>query len=177
MEEQNNSMKPFTPQITEIVDRKVVTVTSFGDPNKVMEPYMKALYGAVYNAKMKIYKPKGIKMELGKLSALWPDAHLKPKDEWTGIWAVPVPDYVSEKDIIQKDPKIPVKVEVWKGGEYAEILHIGPYSEEEPTIIKLHEFIKESGYEIVGTHEEEYLTRPDSKVVKTIIRYLVKPLK
>lgn len=166
-------MKPFTPQITKIADRKVVTVTSIGDPNMVMEPYMKALYGAVYSAKMGIYKPKGIKMELGKLTAFWPDAHLKPKSEWTGIWGVPVPDYVKQKDITQKDPNIKAKVEVWKGGDCAEVLYIGPYADEGPTIQKLHDFIKESGYKMTGMHEEEYLTRPCPKA-KTIIRYLVK---
>jgi hypothetical protein len=30
-------------------------------------------------------------------------------------------------------------------------------------------------YEIAGPHEEEYLTRPDAKVPKTIIRYAVRP--
>jgi len=33
---------------------------------------------------------------------------------------------------------------------------------------------KSSGYEIGGVHEEEYLTTPDAKVPKTIIRYAVK---
>lgn len=170
-------MKPAIPQLIKLPPRKVVTVTSLGDPNKVMEPYMKALYGAVYNAKMKVYKPKGIKMELGKLTALWPDVHLKPKDKWTGIWGVPVPNYVTDKDLIQKDPKIPVKVEVWPGGEYAQILHIGKYSEETENIAKLHQFIEEQGVKmknVPGTHEEEYLTRPNAKVVKTIIRYLIR---
>jgi len=51
-------MKAFTPQISKLPDRKVITITSFGDPNKVTEPYMKALYGAAYWAKMKVYKPK-----------------------------------------------------------------------------------------------------------------------
>lgn len=170
-------MKAFTPQITILPDRKVVSVTSVGDPNKVTEPYMKALYGAAYYAKMKVYKPKGIKMELGKLSALWPDAHKKPKDQWTGIWGVVVPDYVSEKDIIQKDPNIKATIDVWPGGEYAEILHLGPYSEEGPTIKKLHEFIESQGVkmkDVIGKHEEEYLTMPGVKNQKTIIRYLIK---
>lgn len=166
-------MRAFTPHITKIADRKVVTVTSFGDPNKVMEPYMKALYGGVYYAKMKVYKPKGMKMELGKLCAFWPDAHLKPKIQWTGIWGVPVPKYVTQKDIIQKDPKIKVKVDIWKGGDCAEVLYIGTYADEGPTIQKLHDFIKESGYKIVGNHEEEYLTKPGPKA-KTIIRYIIK---
>jgi hypothetical protein len=166
-------MRAFVPQISKIEDRKVVTVASVGDPNEVMDPYMKALYGAVYFAKMKVYKPKGIRMELGKLAAFWPDAHLKPKNEWTGIWGVKVPEYVTQKDIIQKDPKIPAKVEIWKGGECAEVLFVGAYADEGPTIQKLHDFIKESGYKIVGSHEEEYLTKPGPKA-KTIIRYLIR---
>ena len=167
-------MKAFTPQITKLPDRKVITVTSIGDPNEVTEPYMKALYGAAYYAKMKIYKPKGIKMELDKLAAHWPDAHLKPKNEWTGIWGVAVPDYFSEKDIVQKDPNIEVKIDIWKGGEYAEIMHLGPFSEEGPTVQKLHDFITESGYQIAGPHEEQYLTKMDAKKQKTIIRYPIK---
>lgn len=167
-------MKAFTPQITIREPRKVVSVTSIGDPSNVMEPFMKALYGAAYNAKMKIYKPQGIKMELGKLTAHWPDAHLKPKDEWTGIWGVQVPDYVEKSDLIQKDPDIPVVLDIWPGGEYAEILHLGTYAEEGPTVEKLHKFIEESCYQIIGPHEEEYLTMRGVKNQKTIIRYLVK---
>lgn len=169
-------MKAFFPVISNLPPRKVVSVTSHGDPNKVMDRYMKALYGAAYYAKMKVYKPKGIKMPLGKLAARWPDAHLKPKDEWTGIWGVEVPDYVTENDLEQKDPEIKVTLETWKGGEYAEILHLGPYSEEGPTIEKLHSFIKDSGYTIAGDHEEEYLSMPGVKNQKTVIRYLVKKI-
>lgn len=170
-------MKAFKPQISVLPDRKVVTATSIGDPNKIGDAVFKALYGAVYNAKMKVYKPKGIKMEVGKLAAMWPDAHLKSKDEWTGIWGVFVPDYVKDADLVQKDPNIPVKIDVWPGGEYAEVLYIGPYSEETETIKKLHEFIEANGIkmkEVPGTHEEEYVTSPKAKDPKTIIRYRIK---
>jgi hypothetical protein len=75
----------------------------------------------------------------------------------------------------QPDPDVAVNVETWDyGGTVAEILHIGPYSAEGPTIERLHTFIAESGYEIAGTHEEEYLTSPKAKVQKTMIRYPVK---
>jgi len=167
-------MKAFAPQLTQLPDRKVLCVTSIGDPNVIMEPYMKALYGAAYYAKMKVYKPKGMVIPIGKLSAFWPDAHLKPKDQWTAHWFVVVPDYVTDADIIQKDPDIRVKLTTLTGGAAAEILHLGPYSEEGPTITKLHHFIQEQGYDIVDDHEEEYLTMPDVKNQKTVIRYRVK---
>lgn len=35
---------------------------------------------------------------------------------------------------------------------------------------RLHRFIAEKGYKIAGVHEEEYLSRLDVKVPKTIIR-------
>lgn len=128
-------MKAFVPELLNLPNRKMITVTTVGDPTILGESgAFKALYGAAYHAKMKIYKPKGVKMELGKLTALWPDAHQKPKNEWTGIWGVPVPDYVKEEDIIQKDPNFEVKLEVWPGGEYAQILHLGTYAEEGPTV-------------------------------------------
>ncbi|MCJ7769173.1 MAG: GyrI-like domain-containing protein, partial [Dehalococcoidales bacterium] len=65
----------------------------------------------------------------------------------------------------------------WQYGMVAQILHLGSYSEEGPNIERLHGFIEESGYEIAGPHEEKYLTRPDAKAVKTIIRYEVRKKK
>jgi hypothetical protein len=170
-------MKAFVPGLVKLPDRKVLVITSFGDPNVVGADIFPILYGTAYGTKFKTFKPKGIKMELGKLVALWPDAHLKPKNKWRGIWAVPVPDYVKESDLVQKDEKNPIKLEIFPGGTYAQILHLGGYAEEEPTIKILHAFIESQGIkmkDVPGLHEEEYLTKPDSKVVKTIIRYRIK---
>lgn len=166
-------MKAFIPEIIDEKNVKVLTVTTFGDPNKKAEPQLKALYGTAYGAKMKVFKPKGIKMEIGRLIAKWPDAHLKPKNEWTGIWGLEIPDYVEKKDLIQKNPNIPIKVEIWKYDKTAQVLYLGPYSKEGPTIKKLHKFIQDEGYKIAGPHEEIYLTKPTAKIPKTIIRYLI----
>ena len=71
----------------------------------------------------------------------------------------------------------------WEYGDVAEMLHVGPYDREEPTIAKLKQFIKECGYEIVGEHEEEYLKGPgmfskgNPDKYLTIIRYRVKKTK
>ncbi|MGB2907684.1 MAG: GyrI-like domain-containing protein [Candidatus Aminicenantaceae bacterium] len=59
------------------------------------------------------------------------------------------------------------------------VLHIGPYSEEEPTIKRLHQYILAQGYEIAGPHEEEYLKSPGMGNIppeeyQTIIRYSVR---
>ncbi|MHB0913567.1 MAG: GyrI-like domain-containing protein [Armatimonadota bacterium] len=158
------------PRITRKPPQTVAVVTSKGDPNVVGEQVFPALYGAVYTLKMAL-KKEGKDFKVTGLRARWPDAHLLPKDEWTAHWALPIPDGTPE--VPQKHPETEVRVEVWEYGEVAETLHIGPYTEEGPTITALHRFIEEQGREISGPHEEEYLTSPRAKVQKTIIRYQV----
>jgi len=56
----------------------------------------------------------------------------------------------------------------------AQIVHLGSYDQETKSIERLHQSITANGYEIAGPHEEEYQSRPDAKLVKTLIRYQVK---
>jgi len=159
------------PQIIEMKSRKMAVVVTRGDPNVVSAKVLPALYGSVYKLKFQL-KSKGADFKVRALCARWPDAHLVPKDQWTGIWGLQVPDDVTE--LPQKTPEIQVKLETWKYGKVAQILHLGPYSEEGPTVARLHQFIQDEGYQIAGSHEEEYLTRPTAKVPKTLIRYPIK---
>lgn len=149
----------------------VATVTSKGDPNVVGEQVFKPLYGAVYTLKFDLKKQGLETFKVGALKARWPDLDQKPKNEWTAHWALPVPD--GTHTLVQKVPGTEVRLETWQYGTVAQILHIGSYSEEEPTIRLLSKFIEEQGYRITGHHEEEYLTSPRAKVIKTIIRYPV----
>jgi effector-binding domain-containing protein len=74
----------------------------------------------------------------------------------------------------QKEPATEVKIETWEYGTVAQILHIGAYDQVKEAIDRLHQFITANGYEIAGPHEEEYQSRPDAKVIKTLVRYQVK---
>ena len=95
-----------------------------------------------------------------------------PKDQWTAHWALPIPE--ETQTLPKKSPDDPdVEITTWAYGTVAQVLHVGPYTEEGPTVAALHKFIEESGYRLVGEHEEEYLTSPKAKVMKTIIRYRV----
>ena len=56
---------------------------------------------------------------------------------------------------------------------------MGPYSEEGPTIKRIHTFIQENGYKIIGKHHEIYLSDPRRTIpekLKTIIRQPIKGL-
>ena len=66
-----------------------------------------------------------------------------------------------------------VRFESFEEGTAAQILHIGPFSEEGPTIEKLHRFIDENGGQRTGKHHEIYLSdirRAAPKNWKTVIR-------
>ena len=165
-------LKPGVPVIIEKPDETMAVVESRGDPNVVGESVFPSLYGAVYTLKFQLKKAGKGDFKVGGLRARWPDAHIKPKNEWTAHWGLPIPEGTTE--IPKNVPEPDVRIEAWKYGTVAEILHIGPYSEEGPSVEKLHKFIADSGYEIAGIHEEEYLTRPTAKVVKTIIRYPIR---
>jgi len=96
--------KPATePEILEMKPEKMAVMYTKGDPSKVAEKTLPALFGSVYKLKFEL-KRKGVMFKVGKLRARWPDAHLLPKDQWTGIWGLPVPeDTIS---LPQKGPEI-----------------------------------------------------------------------
>ncbi len=66
-----------------------------------------------------------------------------------------------------------MRFEEFEEGAAAQILHVGPFSEEGPTIERVHAFIEESGHTRAGKHHEIYLTdirRADPAKWKTVIR-------
>jgi len=160
------------PKILEMPPQKMAVVSGKGAPDKVFPELMPALYGSVFTLKFDLKKKGLTTFKVSGLRARYPDAHLVPKEEWTHIIGLPIPEDTTA--LPQKVAGIEVKIETWPYGTVAQILHLGSYSEEGPNIELLHKFIEESGYEIVSPHEEEYLTKPDAKVPKTIIRYEVR---
>ena len=160
------------PQIVEMPPQKMAVVCGKGAPDKVFPELMPTLYGLVYTLKFDL-KKKGLPtFKVSGLRTRYPDAHLVPMEEWTHIIGLPIPEETTS--LPQKVAGIEVKIETWEYGTVAQLLHLGAYDKEGPTVERLYRFIQENGYEIAGVHEEEYLTSPDAKVAKTIIRYAVK---
>jgi hypothetical protein len=66
----------------------------------------------------------------------------------------------------------------WAEGRCAQVLHVGPYAAEQPTIVALHSAIAGHGDEPIGRHHEIYLgdplrSAPDK--LRTLIRQPVRP--
>jgi hypothetical protein len=160
------------PEIIEMPPQKMAVVQGKGTPDEVFPEVMPALYSSAYTLKFDLKKQGLPTFKVSGLRGRYPDAHLVPMAEWTIITGLPVPNNTTS--LPQKVLAVEVRLETWAYGTVAQILHLGPYDQEGPTIERLQQFIKENSYEISGPHEEEYLTRPDAKVVKTVIRYVVK---
>jgi len=157
------------PHIVEMPPQRMAVVEAHGTPDEAFPTIMPALYGAVYTLKFDL-KKKGLNsFKVTGLRGRYPDPLDMPQEEWHYKIALPIPN--DTRALTQKVPDVEVKLEDWEYGTVAEIMHIGGYDQEAPTVEKLMQFIKESGYEVAGAHEEEYLTSPDAKVVKTMIRY------
>jgi len=154
------------PQIRKMPDKvKMLVVEKKGDPNVVAGMAFSTLFST-------FFEQPGVKMAPPR--ARWLNAPSDPRNEWVGLYALPL----SESVETLRSQVEGVKIDFWDYGEVAEILHIGAYSEETPTIEKLIAFIAEQGYEITGPHEEEYLKGPesgtDASKYMTIIRYQVR---
>ncbi len=153
------------PQISKKPNQKMLIVEAKGDPSVVA----KDAFGKLFST---FFKLPGVKMAPPR--GRWLGDLTGPKEDWVGLYALPLPESVTSLPADMEG----VKIEEWEYGEVAEILHIGAYSEETPTIEKLNAFIAAQGYKIAGPHEEEYLKGPgmvsDPAEYWTIIRYQVK---
>ena len=158
------------PRIMLKPDQWMLQVEATGDPNTTKA------FGLLFQTYYKNVKAHGMVAPLAR----WPKPLETPKAEWVGLYGLPVPETLDKLAESQTQPGLAVALTTWQYGEVAEILHIGQYSSEAPTVDRLKAFIAASGYEIAGPHEEEYLRGPgmfgkgDPDKYYTIIRYQVK---
>ncbi|MDA3936660.1 MAG: GyrI-like domain-containing protein [Actinomycetota bacterium] len=161
------------PHLTEMPSRRVAVLRTHGNPEKLSGDAMRPLWNAVNAVKHGRVATRGDDFQLEPIRARWPIDPGTSKEDWVGIWAIPLPDDVNALPI--DDPEHHVEIDTWEYGKVAEILHEGSYGEEGRAVETLRRFIDDEGYEIAGPFEEEYLARPGAAVPKTFIRFRVKP--
>lgn len=165
------------PKISNLPNQKMLVVEAKGDPNSVGEKAFGLLFQMYFKMKNTVKGP-------GQSAprARWPVAWDTPKTEWVGFYAMPVPENTIELPQYDAAPELKVTLTTWEYGEVAEVLHFGPYNQEQPTVARLMAFITAQGYEVIGAHEEEYLKGPtmfskgDPEKYVTILRYRVKKM-
>ncbi len=164
------------PAISTRPSQKMIVVEAVGDPNVVGEKVFELLFDLYYST-------DGVeRWTLPAARARWPVSPDLPKEEWNGIYGIPVPDSVMMLPDHTPVSGMTVSLTTWEYGEVAELLHVGPYDRETPSIEKLKAFISERGYETSSPHEEEYLKGPgmffrgNPEEYVTILRYEIRPV-
>ena len=180
------------PSIIDVPPGKFLTILGKGDPNgEEYHEAMQALYGMSYTLKFD-QKAKGRNYTVMNLEGLWwlEDGVFDlndpaPREQWRWKSMIRQPSFITDEmvetirpDALEKrGAKVEeVRLETFQEGLSAQVMHVGPYSEEGPTIKLLHDYIKEQGYRERGNHHEIYLgdprrTKPEN--LKTLLRHPV----
>ena len=188
--------QPSSKEVVIVVVPKMqfLMIDGMGSPgdSKEYQDALTVLYPVAFKTKF-LSKAKGRDYVVPPLEGLWwaddmNDFIQGNRDKWKWTMMIMQPDWITKKMInesieITKESKpellkvIPkVRLEVYNEGKAAQIMHIGPYSEEGPTIQKIHTFIKRQGGTFDGhenKHHEIYLSDPrkaNPATMKTIIR-------
>lgn len=179
--------------IVKVPAMNFLMVDGKGDPNNSAEfaDAIQSLYSLAYTIKFTIKKENQIDYGVMPLEGLWwtDDMRLFSQDnkeiwKWTAM--IMQPEIVTQRifdtcleSVKKKDFEglQKIRFEKYDEGLSAQILYLGPYSDEGPTIKKLHEFVRVQEYELTGKHHEIYLgdhRRTEPEKLKTIIRQPIK---
>ncbi len=181
--------------ILEVPKLNYLMIDGVGDPNtsKEYQDAVEALFSVSYTIKFMLKKgEENIDYGVMPLEGLWwaDDMNnflVDNKELWKWTMMIMQPDIVTMEHVttaleeVAKKKELPslskVVYKEYNEGLVAQIMHIGPYCDEAPTIEKLHKFITEEGYELTGLHHEIYLSDPrrcTPEKMKTIIRQPIK---
>jgi hypothetical protein len=183
-------VKPKDPVLVETQPANYLAIDGMGEPGgDQFSRRVGALYAVAYTLKM-TKKKAGQDYVVAKLQAQYwgvggpGDFSSEPMSEWNWKLMIRTPDFVTEADVadakascLAKKSDVPeigkVNLVQINEGTCVQLLHIGPYSDEERSIKRMNEFAKEKGLSFHGLHHEIYLSDPrrvPPERLKTILR-------
>lgn len=195
-----NLYKPPSSDFVEVTVPPItyLMIDGHGDPNTdpAYANALQTLFPAAYGVRAELKKRTGLAWVVGPLEALWsaedPSTFTdRTKSAWDWTLILPSPDEVTEDDIATglaaaaaaRKPGVPVgdvRAEVLEEGTCFQILHVGSYDDEGPTLARLHhELMPGRGLTFNGRHHEIYLNdarRVAPEKLRTILRQPVAPV-
>jgi hypothetical protein len=177
--------------IVDVPRMNFLMIDGMGDPNtsQSYQEAIEALFSVSYALKFMIKKGDlAIDYGVMPLESLWwvddmTQFTVEDKTDWKWTAMMMQPAFISAGDVSEaisqasKKKQLPaldgLRFEAFTEGTAVQILHLGPFSEEGPTVERLHQFIEDQGCERAGRHHEIYLSdfrRAAPEKLKTIIR-------
>lgn len=183
-------------EVVEVPQMNFLMIDGEGDPNtsKAFQDAVEALFSISYTLKFMIKKGKeAIDYGVLPLEGLWWAEDISQfktqlkKNNWKWTLMIMQPKYITAKlvnEAIEEMKKkkdltalSKIRFEAFSEGKAAQTMHIGPFSEEGPTIQKVHDYIGEMKFKLSGKHHEIYLSdirKAAPEKWKTIIRQPMK---
>jgi hypothetical protein len=189
--------KPGIVRFLEVAPVRAVMVDGDGQPGQeTFGARMPGLYTAAYSLRFAI-KRRGVERRVGLLEGLyWTadgstdlDVILGPeRGTWCWTLFIGLPDEATDAELddalargrAKVSPAIAenLRIETFAEGAVAQVLHVGPYAEERPTIERLHVAIAAAGLRPRGRHHELYVGDPGRAApekLRTLVRQPVEP--
>ncbi|WP_173923142.1 GyrI-like domain-containing protein [Agromyces sp. Marseille-P2726] len=188
------SARDFT--IVEVPPMRYLAIDGHGDPNTSRDyaAALEALFGVAHTLKFRSKKELGRDFVVAPLEALWraDDPVVFATGEksawsWTALIAQPewideplVADAVAAVRAKGENPALELlRLHELHEGTSAQILHVGSYDDEAPTLARLHhEWMPQHGLTFNGAHHEIYLNdarRTAPEKLRTVLRQPVRP--
>ena len=187
------SKKEFS--IVQVPEMNFLMIDGHGDPNTspLYSEAVEALYGLAYSIKFRV-KSQGYEYTVPPLEGLWwiddmSQFSLAVKDLWKWTMMIMQPSFVHEAEVEAsinelKRKKNPAGLDKIRFDSYTEglsiqILYLGAYADEGPTIARMHEYAHNNGYRLASKHHEIYLGDPRRTApekLKTVLRQPIQPI-
>jgi hypothetical protein len=182
--------------LVEVPEMQFLMVDGHGDPNtaKEYQDALEALYAVAYKLKFHSKKQLGRDYTVPPLEGLWWAEDMDhfttnlDKSQWDWTMMIMTPEWITEEHFAEavaaagKGKDLPslelVRLECYNEGLSAQILHIGSYDDEAPTLARLHnEWLSANSLTENGKHHEIYLSDPRRvapEKLKTVLRQPVR---
>ena len=192
LKEYYNSSKK-QPKIVDVPEWQFLMIDGMDatPESKGFQEAIQTLFSLSYKIKFKYKKAGTIDYRVMPLEGLWwaddmDDFINGKKENWKWTLMIMQPDFVRSEDLDEsiesaskKDPSLPydrIRLEKFKEGLSAQILHIGPFYEEHENIMRVHGLIESENGTFDGQvqkHHEIYLSdfrRTAPEKLRTVIR-------
>jgi hypothetical protein len=184
---------PRTPRVVATTPAKILAIAGSGDPNgPVFGEKVGALYAVAFTVKM-ARKQAGRDYKVAGLEGLWWGVGVaqwmieQERARWRWKLLIRVPDFIAMKDVAAAKRGLlakgkgravaQVKLETLREGRCVQMLHVGPYGNEGPTLDAMLAYAKANGLKFTGRHHEIYLSDPrrvKPEKLRTILRHPVR---
>jgi hypothetical protein len=198
--------KPGAFDLVDVPEFGFAVIRGQGDPGgAAFTDAVQALYAVSYGAHFLVKRELGAAAKVMPLEALWwvggldaPDSTATAlgqdfwsqvdRDRWCWQAMIMQPAPVDQRTIGRAVEQARAKklaalgrlsYQRWAEGRCAQVLHLGPYADEGPSVDRLHAGIAAAGYRCRDRHHEIYLgdprrTRPER--LRTLLRQPIEPV-